>query len=244
MNQPQPQSARTTSYAIPLIALVPNHRQQGLNSLISNTEFEVMTVNSSAEVSTIVEQHPFSVVLIEASEAGLPASDLCNRIDNAGNAVVVVISSSDFATGRITCWRAGADLVLAPNSSTEEVLWGCRNLSQRMMMRLQAKGLAEYSAESEWFFEQQSFRLIRKDGAWVRLSRNEAQIMAALCNSCNKVVKRNVLWQLLDKADWRYNDRTLDVLIARIRAKMRQVDIDPGVILTHYGAGYELRINT
>ncbi len=231
------------NFSVPILALVPNHRQKALTEFVDKEEFSIRLLPNTEKVLQQIEALPFSLVLIEANETATPATELCAQIQNQSRAVVVVIAAADFASGRISYWRFGADLVLASNSSIDEIFWACRNLSQRMLARKQINGRVNQRGSGEWFFEQQSFRLIRKDGTWVRLSRNEAQIMSALCNSCNKVVKRNVLWQLLDKADWRYNDRTLDVLIARIRAKMRQVNIDPSVILTHYGAGYELRTN-
>ncbi|WP_028115497.1 winged helix-turn-helix domain-containing protein [Ferrimonas senticii] len=225
----------------PLITLVPEGRVNGLRRQECESQFECHYVRDVNDIIKLATANGRGIVLVESCNTGSLVSDVVNRLNKSISLPIVVISSADFASGRLTCWQAGASQVLAPNCSSEEVLWACRNVE-----KLQHRTVAPVMKKSSdtWTFDQGSFRIVSKQGHWVRLSRNEAQIMNALCEATNQVVRRDTLWAILDKADWRYSDRTLDVLIARIRAKMRRIKIDPSVILTHYGAGYELRINS
>lgn len=42
----------------------------------------------------------------------------------------------------------------------------------------------------------------------------------------------------LGNREWSYYDRTIDVLITRLRSKFNSLDIDKGHLVTHYGNGY------
>ncbi|QIZ76500.1 winged helix-turn-helix domain-containing protein [Ferrimonas lipolytica] len=226
---------------IPVFALVPELRRHSLQHIGEDSELRVRFLKSNlALLQTLSTESP-CIYLIEAGEDTPSTASQCKLITKTNCVVITIISSIELSANRVSCWQAGADLVLAGNCQSEEILWACRNLYKRLNPAHSAVG---YKSVPKWKFERQTLRIVRADGASVRLSRNEGKVMVALNGATNQLVRRETLWRLLDRSDWQYSDRTLDVLVARIRTKLRSIEIDSAVILTHYGAGYELRINS
>ena len=82
-------------------------------------------------------------------------------------------------------------------------------------------------------------KLISSRVGEVKLSRGEFNLLAAFVKSPNQVLSRE---QLL--AESRMNgeifDRSIDVLILRLRRKLEQDPAKPALIKTERGAGYSL----
>jgi two-component system catabolic regulation response regulator CreB len=96
-------------------------------------------------------------------------------------------------------------------------------------------------ATAEGFQINDSKRQILYFGSGLELSNYEYRILATLIRRPGHVYSRDQLMDLVWEEPMVSMDRTVDVHIKNIRAKLRQVrdDIDP--IVTHRGTGYALR---
>jgi DNA-binding response OmpR family regulator len=76
------------------------------------------------------------------------------------------------------------------------------------------------------------------DGREVAFTPREFEILSLLVEREDRVVLRTELHEVMWLGPPRPRDRSVDVLIRRVRLKLAEVDPDREYIHTHYGIGY------
>ena len=91
---------------------------------------------------------------------------------------------------------------------------------------------------SDWTFETNRRRLVAGDGNEDFLTSSEAQLLVALLENPNAVMKRELLFELLGRPASSPFDRTIDVLISRLRRKVEADPKNPTFFTTVRNVGY------
>lgn len=91
----------------------------------------------------------------------------------------------------------------------------------------------------DWTFDAGRLELIRSDGRTERLTTAEAGLLKLFLRSPHRILTREQLLQG-DPYDATAFDRSVDVLVSRLRKKLERDIRDPALICTVYGAGYQL----
>ena len=76
------------------------------------------------------------------------------------------------------------------------------------------------------------------DGVDLNLTTTEFEMLALLAQSRGRVLSRDYIMQNIRGVDWEAFDRSVDVLISRIRNKLKDDPKNPRYIRTIRGAGY------
>lgn len=92
---------------------------------------------------------------------------------------------------------------------------------------------------SEWIFDAGTFEVVADDGRRARLTSAEAGLLNALIRSPNRILTRDQLLQSNPLGDESSFERSVDVLISRLRRKLEADIRNPTIIKTVYGAGYQ-----
>lgn len=88
-----------------------------------------------------------------------------------------------------------------------------------------------------WTADFRSHRLVAPDGEELELSSAEARLLRILASRPQRVQSRETLMDGADAGRIAF-DRSIDVRISRLRAKLRENPSSPRIIKTIYGAGY------
>ena len=89
-----------------------------------------------------------------------------------------------------------------------------------------------------WRYETDRRRLVSEDGAEQFLTASEAQLLLALIERPKTVMKRETLFELLGRPASSPFDRTIDVLISRLRRKLEKDPKRPRFFVTVRNIGY------
>lgn len=76
------------------------------------------------------------------------------------------------------------------------------------------------------------------DGHRVGLTVREYQLFAALASRPNRVMQRSEIFEIVWGGTIRHRDRSVDVVVRKIRDKLEQCVPDWRYIHTHFGVGY------
>jgi two-component system OmpR family response regulator len=94
---------------------------------------------------------------------------------------------------------------------------------------------------ADWSLDTRRRELSAPDGTAVDLSGGEYDLLLAFCEHAQRVLSRD---QLLDLARNRMafngTERSVDVMVSRLRRKLEPTDDSPSIIKTVRGAGYML----
>jgi two-component system catabolic regulation response regulator CreB len=202
---------------------------EGIDTLQLGTGLGVMAL--------LVEQHIDLVVL----DVGLPdvgGFDLLKEIRKLHRTPVIMLTARNAELDRVLGLEIGADdYVVKPFSP--------RELSARVkavLRRTQPATVALSSATTPKVLSiDSSKRQVSYQGVLLTLSKYEYEILATFLARPGQVFSREQLMSRIWEEPLQSLDRTVDVHIKNLRAKLRAVrpEIDP--IVTHRGSGYSLR---
>jgi two-component system OmpR family response regulator len=89
-----------------------------------------------------------------------------------------------------------------------------------------------------WRFDRLARQLINADDVGIALSSAEFRLLAAFAQRPGRVLSRDQLIELTRAPGVEVNDRSIDLAVSRLRAKLGDTAREPAVIRTVRGEGY------
>ena len=75
-------------------------------------------------------------------------------------------------------------------------------------------------------------------GDWIKLAKKEFALLNIFLNTPNEILPREQLLEQLYNREWHPADRSVDVMIGKLRKKLDDHNKERGLITTVYGVGY------
>ena len=211
--------------------------QIALGDVIRRAGARQHTAASAREAEALLDHRTFDLIVLDRR---LPDSDgllLIQTIRRTSDCPVIVLSRMGDTQDRILGLGLGAtDYVTKPFSPAD--------LSSRIRFMLMERARQRDSDRTQPIRRGRlSFlpvsRRLTIDGAVVFLPPAEARLLLALLENEAEVLTRDDLTQAACGRDWSPGDRTVDVLIARLR---KRIPLDVAEIVTVHRTGYLLII--
>jgi two-component system, OmpR family, catabolic regulation response regulator CreB len=167
--------------------------------------------------------------------------------DNATDSTIpiLMLSARGEELDRVLGLELGADDYLVKPFSPRELAARIRALLRRAAAPAPAPAAAPTSIEAPapWLHCDRDGARIRVGSVWLKLTRREFGLLEVLMRTPGKVWSRDALLAAVwgDSAD--SIDRTVDTHIKTLRAKLRDVQPDHELIVTHRGLGYSLDVS-
>lgn len=123
-----------------------------------------------------------------------------------------------------------------------EILARAKNLTRRVeQIRALAHAVPTESIVrkfNDWSLNVNLKCLTHKDDNTVQLTDGECQLLVTLIQHSGIAMTRDNLMDKIRNREWLPSDRIIDVLIGRLRRKLRDNSANPDVIITVHGTGY------
>jgi DNA-binding response OmpR family regulator len=180
----------------------------------------------------------FDVVLLDVMLPGVDGFEVCRRIRAAPEWAalpVLMLTARGEDVDKIVGLELGADDYLAKPFNPRELLARIRAVLRRgaaeaPRARFTAGGLGvDYDA-----------REVTVDGRRVVLTHHEFELLAALARANGRVLSREQLMDTLRGQEYEAFDRSIDVHVSKLRAKLEKDPRAPRYIKTVRGVGYAL----
>lgn len=205
--------------------------------------FQVSEAADARDMRAIIARQTPDVVLLDINlpdESGL----ILARDLRAKSAVgIILVTARQDETDRIVGLELGADDYITKPFNPRELAVRVRNLIRRVAPTLaaerQASGVFTFAG---WKLDCDSRQLLSPTGEAVRLTRGEFDVLAALARNPGRALTRDQLLDLTQHDGEAVIDRTIDVLVGRLRRKIEQDPKHPAIIMTVHGIGYRLVI--
>ncbi len=175
----------------------------------------------------------------------MPVEDglsICRWLKAGTNLPVLMLTARGDEADRVRGLELGADDYVCKPFSPRELLARVRNLL-RLTGHRQRPGEATPGRRLRfkgWSVDTMERLLVSTEGAVHRLSGCEYQLLHALASHANQVLSRQRLAELMYGRELEPHDRSIDVLVSRLRQILRDSARDPHIIRTVYGRGYVL----
>lgn len=174
---------------------------------------------------------------------------LAKKLREKSNVGIVILTASLDETDKIVGLELGADDFVTKPFSERELLARVRSVLRRVSGQSEPSGDADKSVVhfAGWRIDVVAHELLAPSGVVVDLTSHEFHLLRVLVESANRVLTRDYIAATVSGRDWLPNDRSIDVLVSKLRKKLRDHDPEnPNLIRTIRGAGYKLaaRVDT
>ncbi len=210
-----------------------------LGDYLTREGFEVAVAEDGVAMDAWLAHRDADLAILDLMLPGEDGLALARRLRAQSDMPIIMLSARGDDIDRIVGLEVGADDYLAKPFNPRELLARIRAVLRRRM----PSGPEEAPPESSVYVFG-PFRLdfhlrdLRCDGEPVALTAGEHDLLRVLIDHADQVVDRDRILDLLKGYERSPFDRSIDVQIARLRAKIEPDTKHPRYIRTVWGKGY------
>src|SRR5674476_1473024 len=177
----------------------------------------------------------------------LPGDDgltLCRKLRAESETPVIMLTARGEETDRIVGLEMGADDYLAKPFSPRELLARIKSVLRRsrsLPRNLRADD-AHMIAFADWRLDVVARHLVSNEGVVTSLSGAEFQLLKIFLSHPSHVLTRDQLMMLSKGREAEALDRSIDILVSRLRQRLLDDPTEPQIIKTVRGEGYVLAV--
>ena len=210
---------------------------EGIRSLVkkylNENSFLVTTSDSAENASEKVKIVKFDLIILDIMMSGKSGLDFINDHKKDLDTPIILLTAKGEASERIEGLEIGADDYLAKPFEPKELILRIKNILAKTT-KIDQKRIIEF----ENIKINLNKLLIIKDKKEFKINNTEKIILEKMINNPGNIFSRESIGQLinLDK------ERSIDVIITRLRKKIEIDPKNPKFLQTIRGAGYVLWI--
>ncbi len=206
---------------------------------LTNEGYRVSIATDGESMRKVMAQDPVDLVILDLMLPGEDGLTLARQLRQQSTVGIVILTGRGETVDRIIGLEMGADDYLAKPFHPRELLARVKSVLRRASIRARAEpGPGGRVRFAGWHLDLVSRELMSPDGAEVRLTTGEFDLLAAFVNNPNQVLSRDRLLDLARNREAGPFDRTIDVQVGRLRRKLEPDPARPTLIKTVRGAGY------
>lgn len=218
--------------------------RQLITNYLDDHGFRVTTVTTEREMRSVLARDPAHLVVLDlrlGSEDGL---QIARALREETKLPIIILTGMREEADRVMGLELGADDYLTKPFSPRELLARIRALLRRTHMH---ETVAEVVANVRayrfdgWELNVRLRRLRAPAGETLPLRNAEFNLLLAFLAAPQRVLSRERLLELSRLHNAEVYDRSVDVLVGRLRQKIERQPRKPDVIVTARGAGYMFR---
>ncbi|WP_114394508.1 response regulator transcription factor [Oleisolibacter albus] len=204
--------------------------------------FLVAEAENGRETREAMLRQPPDLVLLDIELPDEDGFSLAKSIREISNVGIIIVTQRANEDDRVFGLETGGDDYVTKPPNPRELLARARNLLRRTHPSKLHRAEGTVRRFGGWTMDLARRRLIDPRGQEVRVTRGEFELLALLVRSGGRVVTRDQLIDAVSGTDSNPSDRTIDVLVSRLRKKTMDADAGVSLILTEKGLGYRLGV--
>jgi two-component system OmpR family response regulator len=204
--------------------------------------FRVSEAADGAAMRETLARAPVDLILLDLVMPGEDGLTLAREVRSRSDVSIVMLTSLDDVTDRVTGLEVGADDYLTKPFHPREVLARVR----AVLRRARPAAFRDTGNEEEpavyrfkgWELHAAMRWLVAPDGREVPLTTGEFELLLTFVTHPGHVLDRNRLMNLIKGRKWAAFDRSIDQQVARLRRKIEADPSNPSLIKSVRSAGY------
>ena len=195
--------------------------------------------------AALEDSGPFDLIILDLMLPGEDGLTLCRdlRTGKYKATPILMLTARSEEADRILGLEMGADDYLAKPFSARELLARIRSVMRRTRMLPPNMGSAEAARKlvfGEWQVDTVERHLLDESGTMVALSGAEYRLLRVFLDHPQKVLSRDQLLSLTQGREAELFERSIDLLVSRLRQRLRDDAREPRYLKTVRSEGYVL----
>lgn len=198
----------------------------------------VTEAEDADEMQDVIETDPPEILLLDIGLEGKDGLTITREQRGKSRVGIILLTSRDEQVDRIVGLEMGADDYVTKPFDRRELAARIKNLLFRITEIGRSAPVAEAVEDfGPWHFDRIRRRLVSASRVET-LSAREFDLLDALTRNPGVTFGRARLSEIVGRGELRAGDRTIDVLIGRLRKKIETDPAQPEFLLTRMGEGY------
>ncbi len=213
-----------------------------LEEYLEQSGYRISSVADGKAMRKALENHRIDLVILDLMLPGEDGLSLCRELRTHSNLPVLMLTARGSEIDRIIGLEMGADDYLGKPFNPRELLARVRSILRRahsLPPNLQTSEAAAYRFAG-WTLDVSARNAIAPDGLVVPLSGAEFRLLSVFLEHPQRVLSRDQILELIAGRESLPFERSIDVLIGRLRKRLQDDGKEPALIKTVRGEGYVL----
>jgi len=207
-----------------------------IQKYLEKHSYKVTVNNSSVDGFSVFEKNKsFDLIILDITMPELDGFQLLRKIRETSTLPVIMLTARGEVSDRVIGLELGADDYMPKPFEPEELIARIQSIMRRvknvesMVDQLEFEHLKIDKLKQE----------ITLNGQILALSTTEFEALLIFAENSGQILNRDFLVERLRGISWQSYDRSIDVLVSRLRNKLNQLDPDTEYIKTIHGVGYK-----
>jgi len=215
-----------------------------LGRLLRECGYEVTGLGNAAALRTMLAEpnaQRIDLILLDIMMPGEDGLSLCSALRETSSVPIILVSARGQESDRVTGLDSGADDYIAKPFGRPELLARVRAALRRAAVSSAAparKPAPTWLHFGDWRYNIRRRELFAPNDVQVFLTSAEHELLQALLRNPNRTIGRERLLELSRHRIGNETDRSIDVLVSRLRGKMGGPRRVGHIIRTVRGVGY------
>ncbi|MEQ8735282.1 MAG: response regulator transcription factor [Rhodospirillaceae bacterium] len=227
--------------------------REALQSFLTDEGFNVQTAGNGDEMRSCLNSAIPSVVLMDLRLPGEDGFELTRYLRDSFDLGIIILTTKTELVDRVVGLEIGADDYVTKPYQPRELLARIRSLLRRLETNAAIESSATHSTKftdvpvgifqfAGCALDGERRKLNGPNGELVDLTTGEIKLLSVLVQNPYVAMSRADLMQAIYHREWNPLDRSIDVLVTKVRRKLEKLTGDVSLIRSVRGIGYELAV--
>ena len=206
-----------------------------LDEFLSEHKYKTQIYHNPVQAVKALEKQAPDLVLLDIMMPEMDGFQVLRKIRETLDLPVIMLTAKGEVSDKVVGLELGADDYLAKPFEPRELLARIQSILRRVYSQNALVDILNFeSLEINKLKEE-----VVLDGNTISLSTSEFEALLLFANNSNKVLDREFLVENLRGITWQTYDRSVDVLVSRLRNKLGETPARTRFIKTIHGVGYK-----
>jgi two-component system, OmpR family, response regulator len=199
----------------------------------------VTETGDAASMGRALETARIDLIVLDIMLPGEDGLSICRRLRATSSTPIIMLTAAGDPVARVVGLEMGADDYVTKPFNPHELLARIRAVLRRATALPDGPGaLTRAMRFAEWRIDPVTRDLRNPEGARVILTSAEFDLLLAFCRHAQRTLTRDQLLDLSQGRGTEVMNRSVDILVSRIRRKIERDPRDPAFIKTVRSGGY------
>ena len=206
-----------------------------IEEFLGTFNYEITIMHEPEPALKFLEKNKMDLVILDIMLPGIDGFQALRKIREDSQIPVIMLTARGEVTDRIVGLELGADDYLAKPFEPRELLARIQSILRRSSSPGTMVDILEFNHLSINKLKQE----VLLDGEVLHLSTSEFEALLLFAENPGKVMDREIMVESLRGITWQSYDRSVDVLVSRLRNKLGDSTSKIRFIKTIHGVGYK-----
>ncbi|HVW91140.1 MAG TPA: response regulator [Devosia sp.] len=225
----------------PHILIVEDDKDIGLlvAKYLKANEMRVTIAENGRAMDRVLADTRISLIVLDRMLPGEDGLSICRRLRASSDIPIIILTAQGDEIERIVGLEMGADDYIGKPFNPRELLARIRAVLRRRDDAVAAVAGPKRSYRfAGWMLDGPMRRLYDPGGARVELTGAEFDLLLVFCERPGRTLSRDQIIELTQGREAAPSERSVDILVSRLRRKLERDPRDPELLQTIRSSGY------